>query len=79
MQEIILKALERDPDQRYARAREFAADLAQPENVKFIDRSERVKAKPKPTSRIRRALNYAMLAMIPVVLLTLLLLVARLK
>jgi eukaryotic-like serine/threonine-protein kinase len=79
MQEIIFTALERDPDRRYARAREFAADLAHPENVKFIDRSERLKTKPKRLSLFRRALNYAMLAMIPVLILSLLLLVARLK
>ena len=79
MQEIIFKALERDPDRRYACAREFAADLAHPENVKLIDRSRRVETKPKRFSLWRRALNYAMLAMIPVVIFSLLLLVARLK
>jgi serine/threonine-protein kinase len=79
MEEIIFRALERDPDRRYASAREFAADLAHPENVKFIDRSVRQETKPQSFSLLRRALNYAMLAMIPVVIFSLLLLVARLK
>jgi len=79
MQEIIFKALERDPDRRYACAREFAADLAHQEDVKFIDRSERLKTKPKGLGLLRRALNYAVLAMIPVLIFSLLLLVARLK
>jgi serine/threonine-protein kinase len=79
MQEIIFKALERDPDLRYACAREFAVDLAHPENVKLIDRAERLKTKAKSFAPLRRALNYAMLAMIPVVIFSLLLLVARLK
>jgi serine/threonine-protein kinase len=79
MQEIVFKALERDPDRRYACARECAADLAHPENVKFIDRSERLETKPKRFPLLRRALSYAMLAMIPVVIFSLILLVARLK
>lgn len=79
MQEIVFKALERDPDHRYACAREFAADLEHPENVKIIDRSKRPEPAPEGFAFLRRALNYAMLAMIPVVIFMIILLVARLR
>ena len=55
MQEIIYRALERDPEDRYASARAFAEDLAHPENVVVTDRSARRarnrKRSPLPSSR----------------------------
>jgi serine/threonine-protein kinase len=77
MQEIIYKALEREPENRYASAREFAADLAHPENVEFVDRSRRQQAKPKKETPVKRVLNYAAIAMIPVVIFSLILLATR--
>jgi serine/threonine protein kinase len=81
MQEIIYRALERDPENRYASARAFAEDLTHPENIAVTDRSARREGKPKrkPASIVKRILSYAMLALIPVVIFTLLLFVARLK
>ena len=81
MQEIIYRALERDPEHRYASARAFAEDLAHPEYVVIADRSARRQAKPKEKSAsiVKKILSYAMLAMIPVVIFTLLLFVARMK
>ncbi|MBZ5658986.1 MAG: serine/threonine protein kinase [Acidobacteriia bacterium] len=81
MQEIIYRALERDPENRYASARAFAEDLAHPERVVVVDRSGKREGKPKekPASILKKILSYAMLAMIPVVILTLLLFAARLK
>src|SRR5258707_8845436 len=40
LQEIIYRALERDPKNRYASAREFAKDLEHPEQVGVEDRPE---------------------------------------
>lgn len=84
MQEIIFRALERDPEIRYASARKLAEDLAHPENVTVTDRSARQIQKAMRKSKLvprleRRVMSYAMLAMIPVVILALVLLVARWK
>jgi serine/threonine protein kinase len=79
MQEILYRAMERDPDNRYASAREFAAALACPESVNVIDRSTRQQLKPARIPFLKRILSYTMLLMIPIVIFTLLLLVARFK
>jgi serine/threonine-protein kinase len=79
MQEILYRAMERDPENRYAAAREFAAALAHPESVELTDRSARNERKPARLPFMKRILSYTMLLMIPVVILTLLLLVARIK
>ncbi len=77
MQEILYRAMERDPENRFASAREFAAALAHPECVELIDRSARNQRKPVRLPFMKRILSYTMLLMIPVVILTLLLLVTR--
>ena len=79
MQEIIFRALERDPEDRYPSARAFADDLAHPETVQVTDRSAKQGSKPNPASNPRKILSYAMFAMIPVVIFTLLLFIAHLK
>jgi serine/threonine protein kinase len=79
MQEILYRAMERDPENRFAGAREFAAALAHPERVEVTDRSARKERKPARFPFMKRILSYAMLLMIPVVIFTLLLLVARFK
>jgi serine/threonine-protein kinase len=79
MQEILYRAMERDPDDRYVGAREFAAALAHPENVEVVDRSAPKQGKPVRLPLMKRILSYIVFLMIPVVLLTLLLLVTRLK
>ena len=81
LQEIIFRALEREPEDRYASARALAEDLAHPENVVVVDRSARKAAKParNPWAIFRKILSYAMLAIIPVLILTLMLFAARLK
>ncbi len=79
MQEILYRAMERDPENRFAGAREFAAALAHPECVEILDRSARKERKPARLPFVKRILSYTMLLMIPVVIFTLLLLVARLK
>jgi serine/threonine-protein kinase len=79
MQEILYRAMERDPDNRFAGAREFAVALADPRSVEVIDRSARRERKPVRLPFLKRILSYTMLLMIPVVIFTLILLVAHLK
>ena len=65
LQEIIYRAMERDPKNRYATAREFAKDLEHPEQVGVEDRPElRDWKKHSPVGR--RIASYVMLALIPV-------------
>jgi len=77
LQEIIYRAIERDPAKRYQSAREFALDLQHPEQVGVAEREEltnwRVRRKPVT----RQILFYAGLALIPVVIFAILLWVAR--
>jgi len=77
LQEIIYRALERDPKNRYASAREFAWDLQHQDQVGVAERPEMREWKRRRTPWVRRILFYLMLAMIPVVVFGLLLLVAR--
>jgi eukaryotic-like serine/threonine-protein kinase len=77
LQEIIYRALERDPKNRYATAREFAWDLQHQDEVGVADRPELREWKHRRSPLHRRILFYVMLALIPVVVFGLLLLVAR--
>ena len=77
LQEIIYRALERDPKSRYASAHEFAWDLQHEDKVGVAERPELREWKTRRTPWARRILFYAMLALIPVVIFGLLLLVAR--
>jgi len=77
LQEIIYRALERDPVRRYARAREFAWDLEHQDQVGVAERPEMRDWKRRRSPWPKRILFYAMLVMIPVVIFLLLLYVAR--
>jgi eukaryotic-like serine/threonine-protein kinase len=79
LQEIIYRALERDPKKRYASAHEFALDLEHPEKVGVADRDEMRNWKQRRSPMARRILFYVMLALIPVVVFALMLFVARQK
>jgi serine/threonine-protein kinase len=76
MQEIIYRALERDPSKRYPNAHEFAMDLEHPEKVGVADREEHRDWKQRRSPARRRFWFYALLAMIPFVIFALLLFVA---
>jgi serine/threonine protein kinase len=52
-EEIVLRAMERDPEKRYANAAEMAADLAHPKSVVLTGRWRRL----QPSTRWRRALR----------------------
>jgi eukaryotic-like serine/threonine-protein kinase len=79
MQEILNRAMERDPENRFANAQEFATALAHPESVKVIDRAARKEKKPARAPWMKRILSYTMLLMIPLVIFTLILLATRMK
>jgi serine/threonine-protein kinase len=79
LQEIIYRALERDPNKRYPNAHEFALDLEHPEKVGVADRLEIKNWRQKRSPLLRRILFYIMLALIPVVVFGLMLLIAHQK
>ncbi len=79
LQEIIYRALERDPSKRYPNAREFALDLEHPEKVGVADRAEMKNWKVKRSPVVRQILFYIMLALIPVVVFGLMLFIAHRK
>jgi serine/threonine protein kinase len=75
LQEILYRALARNPKSRYSSAEEFANDLLHPDRVRVADRvqdGDRQDRQPK-----RTALLYGILVMIPVVIFGLLVFVAR--
>jgi serine/threonine protein kinase len=77
LQEIVYRALERDPANRYASARELAWDLAHPLQVGIEDRAEAEDLAKRPSPARRRLLSYAMLALLPVAIFALLLVISR--
>jgi serine/threonine protein kinase len=79
LQEIIYRALERDPNKRYPNAHEFALDLEHPEKVGVADRAEIQNWKQRRSPVMRQVLFYVMLALIPVVVFGLMLFFARNK
>ena len=77
LQEIIYRALEREPANRYKNAEEFAWDLQHPEQVGIADRAELTDWRKRRSPMARQVLFYVMIALIPVVIFGLLFLVAR--
>ena len=78
LQEIIYRAMEREPSKRYQSAREFAHDLQHPEQVGVTDdREELTNWKVRKQPRTRQILFYVGMALIPVVIFGILLWVAR--
>jgi serine/threonine-protein kinase len=77
LQEILYRALEREPAKRYANAREFARDLAHPEQVTVRDRPELRDWRTRRSPQARRIFSYAMLALVPVLVFGLLLIAAH--
>ena len=77
LQEIIYRALERNPANRYASAREFANDLSNPDSVGVAERSELRDWKLRRSLRPKTILMYVMFAMIPIIIFILLLVTAR--
>jgi serine/threonine-protein kinase len=77
LQEVIYRALERDPQNRYSTANEFAWDLEHLDQVGVADRAELHDWKRRRTPWLRRLLFYVSMALIPIVVFGLLLWVAK--
>ena len=77
LQEIIYRAMERDPKNRYAHAREFAGDLEHQDQVGVAERPELHDWKKRKSHWPKRILNYALLALVPIVIFGLLLWAAK--
>jgi len=77
LQEIIYRAIERDPAKRYQSAREFANDLQHRDQVGVADREELTNWRVRRQPRTRQILFYVAMALIPIVVFGLLLYVAR--
>jgi serine/threonine protein kinase len=65
LQEIIYRALERDPENRYPRAEEFAKDLRNPGAVNVAERGELHNWTKRRSIRPKTVLVYASLIMLP--------------
>jgi serine/threonine protein kinase len=77
LQEVLYRALERDPKNRYPHARDFAQDLKHLDTVGVEDRPEIRDWNKRKSHFNRAALYYSALALIPVVILLLMFLVAH--
>lgn len=77
LQEIIYRAIERDPLRRYRSAQEILRDLNQPEQVGVLERAELSDWRKRRSPLYKTILNYAVIALIPVVVFALLLYVAK--
>jgi len=77
LQEILYRALERDPKNRYASAREFKHDLEHIDQVGVEDRPELRDWQNRKSQSARKFLYYGGLALIPVAILLLMFLIAH--
>jgi eukaryotic-like serine/threonine-protein kinase len=77
LQEILYRALEREPANRYKTADEFIWDLKHPEQVGIAERQELTNWKKRKEPAARKIAFYIAMALIPVVLLSLLFFVAK--
>jgi len=77
LQEVIYRAMERDPANRYPRAREFAHDLQHLDSVGVENRPELHEWKKRKSYLPRRIAYYAALALIPVAILLFMVLLSR--
>ena len=77
LQEVIYRALEREPQNRYSTANEFAWDLEHLDQVGVADRPELRDWKIRKTPLVKQILFYVAMALIPVVIFGLLLLIAK--
>jgi serine/threonine protein kinase len=77
LQEVIYRALEREPQDRYSTAAEMAWDLEHLDQVHPKERPELTEWKKRKTPWLRRALFYAAMAAVPLAIFGLLYLVAH--
>lgn len=77
LQEVIYRAIERDPKNRYATAHEFKHDLEHLDQVGVEERTEITDWQKRKSHVSRKIFYYAGLALIPVIVLLLMVLIAH--
>jgi serine/threonine-protein kinase len=77
LQEVIYRAIEREPKNRYAFAHEFLHDLTHLDEVGAADRPELHLWQRRKSHALRKAIYYTGLALIPVAILLLMILLAH--
>ena len=77
LQEVIYRALERDPHNRYPDAHEFALDLQNLEQVGVSDRVELTDWRKRRSGKARKVAFYVALALLPFILFVAMVLLAR--
>jgi eukaryotic-like serine/threonine-protein kinase len=77
LQEVLYRALERDPRNRYAKASNFAWDLQHLDQVGVENRDELQGWNKRKSQQLRRFLYYSALALIPVAILLLMVLLTH--
>jgi serine/threonine-protein kinase len=77
LQEVLYRALERDPRNRYAKACNFAWDLQHLDQVGVENRDELQGWNKRKSQQLRRILYYSALALIPVAILLLMVLLTH--
>jgi serine/threonine-protein kinase len=77
LQEVLYRAIEREPKNRYPSARDFARDLEHLDEVGVADRSELMQWKRRREMTPRKILLYSALALIPILLFIVMLILAR--
>jgi eukaryotic-like serine/threonine-protein kinase len=77
LQEVIYRALEREPENRYANAHDFARDLEHLDQVGVADRPEVRNWKKNSGQGPKKFLFYVLIALIPIVIFVLILYIAR--
>ena len=76
LEEIVLRAMERDPENRYHDVRDFAWDLEHQDQIALDMGARRYASSQRPAGRTTGILRYLLLGLIPVFILVLLLYVA---
>jgi serine/threonine-protein kinase len=76
LQEIIYRALEREPKNRYPSIREFKWDLEHQDTVGVADRAELYDWKKQRTAKSKKVWLYVGLALLPLLIFALMLLLA---
>jgi serine/threonine-protein kinase len=77
LQEVLYRALERDPKNRYAKAHDFAWDLEHLDQVGVEDRVELRDWQKRKSQLSRKILYYGALALLPVAVLLMMILLAH--
>jgi len=77
LQEVLYRALERDPKNRYPHARDFARDLEHLDQVGVEDRPELRDWQKRKSQLSRKIIYYGALALLPVAVLLLMILLAH--